>query len=635
MNCAGQIHNKLFAVTMWLLLCGAKICLAQAAPPSATPPVPAFASEKAKAEAIGKVRLLADQIHALKMDAARVQGLAAVGRAACPYDKAAALEIFQRANEIVQRAQSREAASLRRSLLPQVARCDADLAFRWRAARLEEEAGRTDDAITDLSTARELLDADPSLAARFLGPALEQLPDTPLQSAILQNAMITLMDLRKRNMEASDALFLSLLAALRRELRPEANRLLLIGNYLFTSPPFPGIPEQFRGAGIMFTTVGAGRPGGVSTLNLSEDRPGMNPALVRPYLEAALDILSRPVQDPKLQAEDFVALHQLAGKAPVYAPDLVPQFALLRERLQGNVSETLRQPSSYEILTRLNSGVSTEERLAAEPDPAKRDAMRLNSLAAAWTRNDIGEARKRAEGIEDKDVREFARQMVQFFDAGKAIADGRLQTAEELVRPMPPGAKRILLALGLAVALQEKNERDAAEAWWKLAAIDARAVDYRARASLLLAVASVGMRFDHEVALGVLDESVRAFNSEATESSQVGRPVPEGVSPGSRMASKAGPLQDRTIIRSYGGGFLEEIYLRDYPNQFRLTVRGVDAWDFTPVLMSRVGTDAERAHAIVLKLVDEGKKANALSSLAGVYILNATKKSAPAETTNR
>lgn len=569
-----------------------------------------------KSKALGRVRLLADLIHSMKDDTARVRGLALVGREVCSFDKELSLETFARALQIVQAAESATRASLRRTLLPQIARCDPETVYKLNAAKAEDEndASNTADSATDLFTAAMLRDEDPANASLFLNRALQ----SGLTEPQMQNAMVTLMGLRARDMAAADATFLSLLARLRAELRPEANHLLLVGNYLFTPPPMPGVPEQYRVEGIMMTTIGAGRPGWVSTWNLADDRPGMNPALVRPYLEAALDILSRPVQDPRQQAADFVALHQLAAKVPRFAPDLAPQFALLRDRLAANVSEMLRRPTSYNILNDPNTGPSIEDRIAAEPNPTKRDEWRLRLLSSASSRNDLARARKLVAEIEDKDLREALSRVLQFFDAAKAISEGKLREAEEIVAPMLTGAKRALLALGLVSAYLQKGERDPATAWLKIAGTEAGLADNPARAPLLLAVAGAAMRLDREAGLAALDSAVNAFNRENRPP-----PVPQFVAPLERRPPTAEKPTDRAIVQFTTSGFWEEMFHGNYLARFRLAVTGVGTADFTPELLIHTGADAERAQAIVVKLEDESRRATALSSLARAYLESA------------
>jgi len=585
------------------------------------PAGPVFASEKAKAEALGKVRLLADLIRAMKDDAARVQGLAMVGRAACNFDPDLARETFGRALEIMRAAEPRASASLRWTLLPQIARCDPGMAYSLNAAKLEDEndLSQTADAAADISAASMLREEDPAHAGLFLRRAVR----AGLSDGQMQSAMLTLMKLRTQNMAAADATFLFLLARLRAELRPEADRVLLVGNYLFMSPPIPGMPEQARADGIMLTSVGSGRQGRVGTWNLTEDRPGMNPAMVRPYLEAALDIFSRPVQEPSKQASDFVALQQLAGKVPRFAPDLAPQFALLRDRLAPHVAETLRQPASYRSLSDPNSGPSIEDRIAAEPNPIKRDEWRLRRLSSAASRDDMTTTRKHVAEIEDKELREAAIRLLQFFDAAKAISDGKLQDAEGMIRSMLPGAKRALLALDLASAYLEKGEREAAESWWTRAIAGDTRIRAGHGAGLLLAVAGTAMRFDHEAGLAALDSAVQAFNSESRSSATSPR-QDEGY-PWNPLAPKAEKQMDRALIRFTGSGFWEEVYHGNYATQFRLVVKAIGTVDFSAELMIRTGKDAERTQAIVVKLEDESRRATALASLARAYLETATK----------
>lgn len=599
--------------------------IAQAPTAAGAAPV-AFTSKEAREEADGKVRLLADQIHAMRSDSARVRGLGAVGLAACTFDKDLARETFHRAHEIVQRASAGDAATVRRLLVPEVARCDGDLAYRFNSAAREDasDLSATGDAFADLGASRATLNENPSLAGQFLSRAMQSRMSEPQ----LQHALLAMMALRAKDGAAADAIFLAVLARLRAELRPEANRLLLIGNYLFSSPPIPGVPEEYTANGVTMTSVGVGRRGAVSTWNLMADRRGMNPAMVRPYLEAALDILSRPIQDAGQQAADFVALHQLSDKVPRFAPDLATQFALLRERLAPNVSVLLRDPGSYKLLSDMGSGPSTEDLIAAESDPAKRDARRLRALAAAATRNSTSEARKHVSQIEDKELREQALLLLQFFDAGKAVAEGRLSVAEEAARQMPPGVKRALLALSLAAALHGKGERDQAENWWKIAVADAQTSDHSARANLWLAVTAIGMRFDREAALVSLASAVAAFNRSDEPERATNEP-----SLRNRMAAKASASNLAVVVVAYPFGFQQEIYHGDHASQFRLTAPGVNTWDFTPTLVSGVGREVERAHAIVMQLEDESHRANALASLARAYFENATRKAEQATAT--
>jgi len=631
-------HKAVFgsACCVCLLLAAAAAVPAQtpATPPPAVPapvatpaPAPTFASEEAKKEALAQVRLLADQVFELRDAAARVRGLATIGRAACRYDKDFALETFLRAYPIVQRAAEREQFVLRRALIPQIARCDSALAYRLNAPKPEggsaDQPATTSDVNSDLDAARVTLDEDPAQAAQFA----RRVADYALTDQQLQSFIMALMALRQKNAEAADSIFLALLAKVRGELRPEANRVLLLANYLFSGPRFPGTRIEAASVGVMFVSVG-----GLMTYHVGEAREGMNPQLVRPFLEAALDIFSRPVSDPRLQQFDYLALHQLLPHAQRYAPELAPLFTLRQQALNASVPDRFRDPATYRLLSPggPTNSLSLEQRIAAEATPAGRDRWRVQPLQAAWTRDDIAEARKFIAEIEDVDLRDRLNALIAFFDTRKAIEAGRTEEAAEMIRKMPPGPKRALLALGLSSATR-LSSADEALSWWKMAAKDAEAADPRARASLLLAVTHRGFTLERATAMALLERAVREFNAAYKPADAPAQPRPEQ-SPWALTGPRTDPAADRSVVYAYPGGWYEEIQAGDFPSQFFLRVKDVTVWDFTPALLGGVGADAPQAQAIVANLDEETRRSAALASLATAYLENAAAKAAPSPT---
>src|SRR5438045_8379873 len=94
---------------------------------------------------------------------------------------------------------------------------------------------------------------------------------------------------------------------------------MTLGVYLFTSPIIDPSLEE-KGALAMQTI------GGEIVVNLSKDRAGVPPTLIRAYLTAAVQVLARPVSDPHQQKLYYISGYQLLPKAQRFAPTLRPSL---------------------------------------------------------------------------------------------------------------------------------------------------------------------------------------------------------------------------------------------------------------------------------------------------------------------
>src|SRR6266849_2064988 len=297
-------------------------------------------------------------------------------------------------------------ARLRVNVLALLAQRDASLAKRINDTTSEK--GKTDTAepteksatspAFDMSEARttnfkiayDLLPTQPDRAVRFA--------ELSLQDGVFPYMNVFLLRLRLKNETAANTLFLETLGQLLRDPTTDADTLLRIGTYVFTSPRInandPSTPPDTT------TLVGVGN---LLVVDITADRPNVPPALVRAYIDAAAYVVARPVQLPEQRALFYVACYLLLPKAARYAPELTSQISAAMPALIHDVPHELTEDSTYSNFTTRpkDLGESLTE-IAKNPDEHYRDEQYLSLFAEFWEKRDFTAADTIASKIVDK-----------------------------------------------------------------------------------------------------------------------------------------------------------------------------------------------------------------------------------------
>ena len=577
------------------------------------------------AQALGHVRLLADRIEELRDSAVKARSLVSLGDATCKFHKGYAERIFLRADEYARAAAREEedrnknlpqrprvsvSGSVRSELLTAVARCDSQLALRIREAKPEKESLGEYESATDLNVAFRLLRENKDDAVQFASHAIEGNPS----NQTLQQFSMFLQQLRLQDLAAADQLFLAALGGLRAQMKPDSYQLMALGNYLFSSMDVARIPAAANS--ITFVIVG-----GVSVISLQFNRPGNSPQVVRTYLEASLDMLSRPSTDARAQQFDYAAAYQLLPKARESAPDLAPAFDLAMRRLDSAVPESMKQSSQNSELSRLSqpfvrSDEEYESELANNTDPEKRQILSYRLTTSALDKADFARARKYARDLDNKDFRARLLTLIDYVEAEKAIEDGRLDAALEQGKNLPAGVERALLQTVLAAAYHSKGDTKTANSLLDTAQREAENVSAELRPMLLASIASVLARTDRDAAIELLTRVVAAYNGrEKTEKPD------DSVRVLSRLpGAQSGASGAEALTQANSTGFFMTLRIASAMRTVPLKAKGIEAFDLNARLLRLFSADADRAEAILSQLQDEARLGPALAALAAAYL---------------
>jgi hypothetical protein len=611
----------LFCVCAILLI--APVVAAQEAPAPAKIP---DKSSDPKGYALGRVRALADRITELHDTSSKVRALISLGNGACKYDKSLAETAFTKANDslaVVAREEEEEkeknkgagvrfsfsmANSLRSQLVASAGKCDATFAARVRVPEGTKTATSINDSSPYISAALQTLrDAEkPDEAIKLAEQSLEGQP--PDRTYV--DFSTFLLQLRRKDEAAAHRLFLDAVAKLRAQPKPNSYHLMGLGNFLFGFMDESKNPQFVGGVG--FTSVG-----GVSVISLLYPRLGISPQVTRSFLEASLDMLSRPTTDGMLQKLDYAAAFQLLPHARTFAPDLAPSFDLVLKRLDASVPERMRQGAPNTELSRLTSsfGKSEEEyeaELEKTTEPQQRQFLIYQIAYSALQKRNFSKARKFAADLENKDFRAKFLGLIEFEETSKFTDDGRLDEALAKTKLLPAGVERGLMLANIAAAQVKKGETRAALSLLDAAQRETENVPADMLPAYLVGLTSVLAGVDRDAAVTLLAQAVTAMN----ERDRVEKPTdaPFVVGGGSS------PTSAEISLRAAAGGFMLAIRYARGATSRPLNVKGIDAFEMNATLLRRFSAEAERVESILIQLQEEIRLGPALAALAAAYL---------------
>lgn len=479
--------------------------------------------DKEKREkALLKVRELAERAIGFRSTTARVNTLVFFGDLLWEHDRAYALNLYLRAYDEVKSArpqerpdeESRRAGSvltagqlsgLRARIITSLARHDAAL-----AKRLSEEYTNFDSSLTDARAAMNALEAGNAQGAIKLAER-SLTRDAPGWSL---NIVAFLQKLRRKDSVAADKLFLRALDHITTQSQLGVNDLLTIGTYLFTSPFLASAGDQSlkeRDGLTLYAEVN-----NTMVVDITANRPGISPQIVRSYLLAVVGALSRRASaesDPEL---DLVALRLLVPKAQSFAPDLV---GVLSARMQAVVVNSSHALADTSPLSRLETSEATgiEQRLAeaeAIADDGRRDGALFAVAYSLYQSAEYRRARQVAEKINDLPGRQKLLNLIQFGEGARLAELRKITESESIADKLAPGPERAVLWLAIASAHARKGDPVRAYEALNVAIRDCRRLqDERYRPYLLLAAAAEFSDFDISSSLEALKESINSFNA--------------------------------------------------------------------------------------------------------------------------
>ncbi|MBD0371545.1 MAG: energy transducer TonB [Pyrinomonadaceae bacterium] len=277
---------------------------------------------------------LAEKTLALKDVTAKTMGAALIAGALWREDETYARQLFQKALAFTTVSDTENQtllSGLRQKVLVLVAKHDA----LWAKRLIDSSGGSSSESLsqrreTNIETARGLINVEPDTAIDF---ALRS-----LQGGVSDSFIWFLKELKKSNETAANKLFLQCLMLLARQPVTDVSQFTSLGTYIFTSPKLEGDDST----NLIFTRVGD-----IGIIDITAERPGTQPALVRAYLEAALEVLTRAMSSPDQQQPSYALGDLLLPKARKFAPDLVAPIGAAMSALSGSIPANITQESAY------------------------------------------------------------------------------------------------------------------------------------------------------------------------------------------------------------------------------------------------------------------------------------------------
>ena len=174
----------------------------------------------------------------------------------------------------------------------------------------------------------------------------------------------------------------------------------------------------------------------------------------------------------------------------------------------------------------------------------------LRTFGRAWRNNDYALARASVTGLSDARLRSQAEQLVVFGEARTAIARGDLAGASRLALAIEPGAKRALIAAGVAL---RSTEPAAARRWLQLALKNAAALREQERRRLRELLLPAVLRVNPELGLQLLDRAIHESDTRGGRETE-GRGQAEVRAAGSQLIEVLhGPISTEVFLLGVPG----------------------------------------------------------------------------------
>jgi hypothetical protein len=410
-------------------------------------------------------------------------------------------------------------SSLRSYIIRYLARHDAGLAQRW-ATQPNSTAGASGSASGHIDTALELLrDGQADVATRFAQLGLNQ----GINGVTVTLNVVTFLNrLRGRDEKAGNQLFLETLSHLVKQRQVDANDLLIIGNYVFTSSALP--PDMLSPERIFIAPI---RVGNVNLqADVSADQPNMSPAMARAYLDAAALVLNRSVPDVNERLRYRATSYLLLMKAQHYAPDIVHRFAAVASGDGFTPPMSLPQSPTISPTRPIDTSpmdlAAVMKKIEEIGDDLHRDEYSLRMVGYYYRKDDLASARAIADRIHDLALRSRLLSLIDYRQIAKSLERGEVDSIEQRIDKLPAGLERVVMSLAAVRIFLERGDQLRARRHLDVAFNDARGnVETPTRAFAILAIAEILSQFDAATSASALREAVQAFNNSKGESASV------------------------------------------------------------------------------------------------------------------
>ncbi len=565
---------------------------------------PAAAAKVRQTVALNHAHALGDRFGKFRDPVVSAEAEGTLASVVCKYEHAYAVSLFERAlgqlrDQDPGAGDSGHAAYqfARSVVLRDAAQCDAKLAAK------QVQGG------ADLATAMSLASTNPDAAAQMASSAAASLLDHQQMSSLF----FVLRQVRAKSPVVAAQIFLQALQPIDAAPTFSPMTFLTLGNYLFGP-----VTNGQMGDAISYRTVG-----NVPTIDITADRSGATAALVRPYLETALDLLNRPLaagasgnpMESDTAQTRYAMAYQLVPKAQEFAPELVSAFESATAVLAANLPDSFRDPSTFSGLgTSLEDDSNAMKEIESDKtDPAKKDELRLNLISNLFSGTDTAKMRELARGLEDADAKAKVMALITFREGTLAIDRNEIAGAKQATGALGPSGKRALLELGLAPLIKE---HDQSYQTYSQAIRDAAYAPIVLTPHLLLAAARGLSNLDADYAMGVLASAVDAYNELDRKYPQLAARGQTWLSTGSLGADTSNadeppPGRSGEVIQAS----TEFVDTHNERSGFSLQAPGVKGLEMNEALGPLAARNAEHVRAIVERLESEQRQAAALTWL--------------------
>ena len=561
---------------------------------------PAAAAKARQVEALNHAHGLGDRFGKFRDPIVSAEAEGTLASVVCPYEHSYAVSVFERAlgqlrDQDPGAGESGHAAFqfARSVVLWDAGRCDATLATK------QVRSG------ADLTTPMGLASTNPDAAAQMAASAASG----PLDHQQMASLFFVLQMVRKKSRAAADQIFLQALQTM--DVAPTFSPMtfLTLGNYLFGP-----VTNGQMGDAISYRSVGR-----VPTVDITANRSGATAALVRPYLETALDLLNRPIaaassgnsMESDTAQTRYAMAYQLVPKAQEFAPDLVGAFQSVMAALEANLPDSFLDPSTFNGLgTALEDDSATTKAIAADStDPARKDELRLNAISNLYRGTDTAKMRELARGMGDADAKAKVMDLITFREGTLALENKDAAGARKAIAALGPGGKRALLELALAPLIED---RDQSYQIYSQAIREAAYAPMMLTPNLLLAAASGLSKLDADYAMGVLASAVEAYN-------ELDRKYPQLATRGQKWLStgQVGGAKDDEPEPGRSGEVMQASteFVTTHSVRSGFPLKMPPGSEMNQALGPLAGRNAERVRAIVEGLESEQRQAAALTWL--------------------
>jgi len=405
-------------------------------PPSSTTQPPTSDADKKEPTFDPFVpRQVAEKLNGIDNVQTRSTGLARLASLIWKHDEDYARALFEKALAITNPQSKPTSGPLKlfhRNVIAIIATRDPEWAKRLIDAQTSlDERGRNS---ANLNAAMALIDSAPGEAVEFAQRALRD----ELNPGFLH----FLLTMRKTDQARADQTFIQVLRFLGQQPKPDIRALHSVGVYLFTAAD---LLDSDRYA--------VTRVDEILVPNITFQRPGVSPVLVRAYLATSSSLLLRAATDTAQQQYTFTLARLLLPKARSAAPELVTQIEAAMAAVSANVPPAITNESAFKYID-MTPPTPAESLANAErkPDQLSRDMAFLDVAASAWRKSDFKTVRKAASMIQDAEAGEALKLLVDFGEAASLLKDEapNVPAVEKVAYKLPAGLERALLLLAIA-----------------------------------------------------------------------------------------------------------------------------------------------------------------------------------------